>query len=258
MKKEARAIKVIAHRGAASLAPENTLSAFVKAVELGYKAIELDVHETKDQQLVVHHDYRLGFPDNGKGLIRNCLYNDIKKLDAGSWFSPKHISERIPLLESVFAKFGDTIDYEIELKGSTVGFLKSVIKLAVKYDVVGRIEFTSPHTALLCRVKQMDTRFKIGVFFSNYPQWMGKRLGELLTVDYMDLMQADVAHYPIKMISKWLVASLHEKGCLVHAADCNTQDAVELAIQTECDQFSTDDLILVNEMSDRHPEIRFI
>ena len=163
MKRVARAIKVIAHRGASSLAPENTLCAFVKAVALGCKAIELDVHETEDQQLVVHHDYRLGYPDNGEGLIRITPYSDIKELDAGSWFSPQHINERIPLLEDVFAKFGTTIDYEIELKGSTVGFLKSVIKLAVEYDVVRRIEFTSPHTALLCRVKQMDSRFKIGI-----------------------------------------------------------------------------------------------
>lgn len=258
MKKVARAIKVIAHRGASSLAPENTLSAFVKAVALGYKAIELDVHETKDKQLVVHHDYRLGFPDNGKGLIRNCLYSDIKKLDAGSWFSPKHIYEKIPLLEDLFLKFGTTIDYEIELKGSSVQFASNVVKLARKYKVTSCIEFTSPHTALLCRVKRMNIRFKIGVIFNTYPQWMGKKLGELLTVDYMDLIPADVAHYPINMINKRLVASLHEKGYLVHAADCNTQDDIELAIQTECDQFSTNDLLLVKRLSEKHSDIKFV
>ncbi|MFN3346827.1 MAG: glycerophosphodiester phosphodiesterase, partial [Candidatus Bipolaricaulaceae bacterium] len=88
-------IQVIAHRGARSLAPENTLAAARVAWELGADAWELDVQMTKDGELVVLHDETLVrttnardlFPERAPWLVRDFTLAEIRRLDAGSWFS---------------------------------------------------------------------------------------------------------------------------------------------------------------------------
>lgn len=94
-------MRIIAHRGASGYAPENTLAAFKKAIEMGAKEIEFDVQLTKDGQLVVIHDYYLNRTTNGKGMIMNTDYTYIKTLDAGSWFSESFSDEKVPLLSEV-------------------------------------------------------------------------------------------------------------------------------------------------------------
>jgi glycerophosphoryl diester phosphodiesterase len=71
---------IIAHRGASAYAPENTLSAFEKAIEMGSLIIETDVHQTKDSILVLMHDLTLNRTTTGKGLIKNISIIDFKKL----------------------------------------------------------------------------------------------------------------------------------------------------------------------------------
>ena len=92
---------IIAHRGASGYAPENTLASMELAIKLGCDAIELDIHLTKDQQIVVCHDFTVDRTTNGRGEIENLTLEDIKKLDAGSWFSDEFKGEKIPTLEEV-------------------------------------------------------------------------------------------------------------------------------------------------------------
>jgi glycerophosphoryl diester phosphodiesterase len=92
---------IIAHRGDSSLCPENTMAAFRKAVEVGSDGIETDVHLTKDGKVVISHDGYLGRVCNGKGNISDYTYDELKKFDAGSWFSEDFKGERLPLLEEL-------------------------------------------------------------------------------------------------------------------------------------------------------------
>lgn len=92
---------VIAHRGASAYAPENTLAAFLKAKELGASWVEFDVMLTADHEVVVIHDEKLDRTTNGTGCVRNYSYQDLKKLDAGSWFNPIFSGEKIPSLREV-------------------------------------------------------------------------------------------------------------------------------------------------------------
>lgn len=77
---------IIAHRGASGTAPENTFAAFQKAVDLRADMIELDVHLTRDKQLIVMHDSTVDRTTDGKGKIADLTLGEIKMLDAGSWF----------------------------------------------------------------------------------------------------------------------------------------------------------------------------
>ncbi len=108
---------IFAHRGASMLAPENTLSAFQLAYQLGAKALELDIQLTKDNQLRIFHDDTLERTSTGKGPLTEQLDADIEKLDAGNWFAPQFIGEKIPTLEKALEVFNQwDILINIELK----------------------------------------------------------------------------------------------------------------------------------------------
>lgn len=111
--------RIIAHRGANLLAPENTLAALYKAAEMGAKWVEFDVMLTADRQAVVMHDFKLDRTTNARGKVSNTSWQTIQKLDAGSWFSPAFAGEKVPLLDEyikVAAKLG--LGINVEMKGN--------------------------------------------------------------------------------------------------------------------------------------------
>ncbi len=93
----------IAHRGASGegLAPENTLAAFEKAIQIGVDVVELDVHATRDGELVVLHDASLDRTTDRQGLVREQTLAQVRQADAGSWFDKSYRGERVPLLGEV-------------------------------------------------------------------------------------------------------------------------------------------------------------
>jgi glycerophosphoryl diester phosphodiesterase len=106
----------IGHRGAAGYCPENTLSSFKKALELGADYLELDIQMTKDGELVVIHDTTVNRTTNGKGRVKDFHLREIQSLDAGSWFDSKFTGEKIPALYEVFDEFAGKIGFLLELK----------------------------------------------------------------------------------------------------------------------------------------------
>ena len=106
----------IAHRGASGYAPENTLAAFDKAVEMQADYIEIDVQLSKDDLPVVIHDDTLDRTTNGTGNISAYTLQELKSLDAGSWFDKKYAGEKIPSLNEVLEMYGEKINILIELK----------------------------------------------------------------------------------------------------------------------------------------------
>ena len=87
----------IAHRGNRKSAPQNTMKAFEKAFETGTDGIELDVHLTKDNRIVICHNYDIEPTSNGKGLISEMTYDELYKFDFGE-------GEHIPLLSSLLER----------------------------------------------------------------------------------------------------------------------------------------------------------
>ncbi|MEK3685183.1 glycerophosphodiester phosphodiesterase family protein [Paenibacillus sp. FSL R10-2736] len=123
----AEKVYTIAHRGASGYAPENTMPAFELAREMDSDSIELDIHLTKDQIPVVIHDDTVNRTTNSKGYVRNMTLEQIKQLDAGSWFNKAYpmfareiyAGTTIPTLDEVFETFGKDISYVLEIKEST-------------------------------------------------------------------------------------------------------------------------------------------
>jgi len=95
------AVAVSAHRGANDVAPENTLAAYRAAIDLGADFIEVDIHTTKDGQLVSIHDSTLDRTTDGTGPVREITFEALRRLSAGRWFGEAFADEKVPTLEEI-------------------------------------------------------------------------------------------------------------------------------------------------------------
>lgn len=125
---EARDLEIVAHRGANHLAPENTIAAAVKCVELGVDYVEIDVRTSKDGVLYILHDATLDRTTNGTGLIRDRDSAYIDSLDAGSWFSAAFEGERVPRLKPFLEAFHGSIKVYFDVKDADLSELVSLVK----------------------------------------------------------------------------------------------------------------------------------
>lgn len=106
----------IAHRGASGYAPENTLAAFDKAVEMKCDYIELDIHLSKDGRIVVIHDSTVDRTTDSSGKVCDLTLAELQQLDAGSWFDEIFKGETIPTLVEVLERYRGKIGILIEVK----------------------------------------------------------------------------------------------------------------------------------------------
>jgi glycerophosphoryl diester phosphodiesterase len=151
---------IMGHRGAAALEPENTLLSVSKAMEIGVDAVEVDVHLTKDGELVVIHDETVERTTNGKGLVSSYSLNELKRLDAGK-------GEQIPTLQEIIELTDRRVKLVVELKEK--GTEKRAVELIGRnnlYDYVCLISFWH---RLAKSVKDRDKRIETGVLLVGCP-----------------------------------------------------------------------------------------
>lgn len=110
--------EICAHRGDVSVAPENTIPAFESAVAKGVGMIEFDVQLSKDGQLIIMHDATVNRTTNGKGVVSNLTFKQLRALDAGSWFGDSFAGTRIPTLEETLNAIPPGILCNVHLKNS--------------------------------------------------------------------------------------------------------------------------------------------
>ena len=156
--------EVIAHRGGAFEAPENTLEAFANAASVSPNVIfEMDIHFTKDQQIVVIHDETVDRTTNGHGFVKDLTLAQIKELDAGYNFKDQKTGEytwrgkgvKIPLLSEVFDKFPDR-RMLIEVKPNSSELAEAFYNMAKKYNRLDKTVFTSEHGPVIRYQRTLD------------------------------------------------------------------------------------------------------
>ncbi|MGA1862238.1 glycerophosphodiester phosphodiesterase family protein [Deferribacter thermophilus] len=125
-------MKIIAHRGASFYAPENTKAAFDLAIQFGVDGLEMDVHLTKDNQIVVIHDESTGRTGSKNLNIKKSKYTTLRKINVGSWFDIKYKKEKIPLLADIIDTTPSYLDLYIEIKCGTE-IIDHISKLIEKY-----------------------------------------------------------------------------------------------------------------------------
>ncbi|RXZ79217.1 glycerophosphodiester phosphodiesterase [Paenibacillaceae bacterium] len=137
-------VKIVAHRGWSGKAPENTISAFKLAMtdpDIPY--IELDIHLSKDGVPVVIHDHTLERTTNGRGLVKDYTLEQLRQMDAGSWFAPEFAGEQIPTLNEVLELIKGRCMLHAELKvmgdeyeGIEAAVIASIMRLGMQDEVI--------------------------------------------------------------------------------------------------------------------------
>ena len=129
--------KIIGHRGACGYAPENTLESIKTAHEMGVDWVELDVMLTRDLTPIIFHDDTLDRTTNGSGNVADKNWEEIRHLEAGSWFSDGFAGARIPTLEETLELLIDlNMGLNLEIK-PTPG--KEIETAEVALDFLSRV-----------------------------------------------------------------------------------------------------------------------
>ncbi len=172
----------IAHRGASLEAPENTLAAFQRAVELGADLIELDVHQTADGHVVIIHDDTVDRTTNGSGPVHSMALRELRRLDAGSWMGPQFAGERVPTLLEVLELTRGRAGLAIEIKAGSArypGLEANIVRLLETAGRVDDVIITSGDCHAIAEVRQRDTHVATACFRHGSPRrwhWY-RRLG---------------------------------------------------------------------------------
>lgn len=163
---------VIAHRGASGYAPENTFAAFQLAVEQGADMVELDVHLSRDGEVVVIHDDRLERTTDGHGLVGAATLAELRRLDAGAWRDARFAGQRIPTLDEVLAWARGRTRLAIEIKNGPNFYVRIEEKVAALLDRHAMLDqalvISFDHHALR-RLRQIEPRITTGVLYAARP-----------------------------------------------------------------------------------------
>ena len=237
-----RKMEITAHRGASVKYPENTMSAFKGAKELGADWIELDVQQTKDKQIVVSHDTNLVRVTGVNKDIIDMNYSEIEKLDAGSFFNEKFKGEKIPLLSEVleYAK-NNNIRLNIELKptGKETDFEKQVVDLIKEYNFENRCVITSQMYDVLKNTKNVDKDIKT-VYV------MSIAIGNITDAKYADAFSVEASN-----VNTYLVSKVHNEGKELYAWTVNTEESINKMIDMNVDNIITDNIELGKELVEK-------
>jgi glycerophosphoryl diester phosphodiesterase len=158
---EPRRPAIVAHRGLLLDAPENTLANFSACLQLRL-GFEFDVRRCKTGELVCVHDSSVDRTTDGQGQVADLTLAEIKKLDAGSWFSPEFRGERVPTIDAVLALIAAHKVpglYTVDLKSDDAEVERDTVRLAKKHGVLERLLFigrTIDHAEVRSRLRSAD------------------------------------------------------------------------------------------------------
>lgn len=213
---------IVAHRGWSGVAPENTMAAFRLAIaDPRISWIELDVQLSKDGVPVVIHDYKLRRTTGHTGAVKEYTFEQLSKLDNGSWFSPEFRSERIPKLEQVMKECKGRVHLNIELKTKDnlyPGLELAVINLVKAYSMEENVVITSFDTHALKTTKLLAPSIRTGLITSIVP----------ITIrDQLRILGADLLSMDYRIVEPAFIHSMMESGYDVMVWTVNERLAIE-------------------------------
>lgn len=160
-------MQIFAHRGFSSQYPENTMTAFRKALEAGADGIEMDARLTQDGKIVIMHDPTIDRTTNGKGKVRSLTFKEILGLDAGIKKGVVFENERVPVLEQVLDELGGKLLLNIELcnydEGDNRQLANQTVELIEKYRLVDSVIISSFRFNNLVYVKDKNPNISCGL-----------------------------------------------------------------------------------------------
>lgn len=229
--------KVMAHRGASTEAPENTMAAFQKAIDDMADYIELDVQLTNNGEVIVMHDSNAYRTTGVDANIVNMTYKEVKTLDAGSWFSDEYVGENVPSLKEVLELTQGKIKLNIELKpaDNDTALAKNTVRLIEKYNMVNDCVITSFSESALKAVKTYNQEIKVGYILS------------AAYGDFYDMKNVDFFSVNAAFLSKRTIDAIHNSGKRVYAWTVNNKESIKNLTNKGVDGIITDNPVLARE-----------
>jgi glycerophosphoryl diester phosphodiesterase len=158
--------RVIAHRGFSGVAPENSLAAIRKAIDLGADMVEIDVLLSRDGHVVVIHDETVDRTTDGRGKVASLDLEELRRLDAGSWFSKAFAGEKIPTLAEVLDLVRGRILLNVEIKTEAVtpeaegGISDKVLRLIAEREMGEQVILSSFDPEALRQARRLDSAIR--------------------------------------------------------------------------------------------------
>jgi len=230
---------IVAHRGWSSKAPENTLPSIKLALnEEKIDAIEIDIHMTRDDVMVVVHDFTLGRTSNGTGCIRDYTYNELLQYDFGGWFSKEFANEKIPCLEEVLDMIDGKKELIIEIKKGGSNYLnmsKKLCSLLSSYKHKEKIKIKSFNHEVVKEISEMEKDICTGLLIYGLPN---------LLIEQINYTEASFVSMHYEYITKKLIEDLSKNNMDVMAWTVNKKEDIEhiknignkVYIVTDCPQ----------------------
>ncbi|ANA81511.1 glycerophosphodiester phosphodiesterase [Paenibacillus glucanolyticus] len=233
----------IAHRGASGAAPENTMASFAKAFDMGADMLELDVQMSKDGEMVVIHDTTVDRTTNGQGNVGDLTFQELRQLDAGSWYGSEYKGELIPTLSEVLEHFGGRIGLLIELKSpdlypgieqGVADGLKKVMKGAngpQRYKEMVVVQ--SADTDALLRFHRLMPDIPLGVVITSSGELSRERMQDMKAY-------AEYVNVSMRLVTKGLVQKIHQSGMKTFVWTIRDMLQIPYVLQINVDGIITD------------------
>jgi glycerophosphoryl diester phosphodiesterase len=227
--------RVFGHRGAAGVAPENTLPSFALATALGATYLELDVHATSDGEIVVLHDALLDRTTNGAGPVREWRWPDVAALDAGWHFTSDGRTHpyrgqgvRLPRLAEVVAAH-PAQPLNIEIKQADPPIVAATLDVLRRGGALERTLLAAEHDEIMTAIRaavgdEVATGMSVGDVMAFMDRWMRDDWSGYAPPGAA--LQVPPAHGEIDIVTAATVAAAHRVGLEVHVWTIN--DAAEI------------------------------
>ena len=235
MKEKNTEMLVIGHKGASAIAPENTIKAFQKAIELKADYVEFDSHLTKDGEIVIIHDTDTYISTGVHGLIRDKTLEEIKKLDAGE-------GEQIPTLQELIAIAKDKIGLQLEIKST--GLLEKMVQILKEENLIQNSIVSCFMFDELLILKEIEPKIRIGFLIP--AELVRTRIikRKILKCEREGFY---AIHPHFSGVDKEIVEFAHSNGLKVNVWTVNDSNIMKNLIQMGVDGIITDDISLAHK-----------
>ncbi len=230
----AQKLSVTAHRGASGYAPENTLSAVRKALEIGVDRIEVDVQQTSDGVVICLHDKTLDRTTDSKGKVKRKTWAELQQVKAFGKFQTEFPNEPVPSLEQVFELMDGTTEFVIEIKAgrSTYpGIEDNVVALIRKYKAEKWALVHSFNDRVLEYISDHHPEIRLQKLFVSKPNWLPLMLDFSLHYGALrDYQYVEAFGVSLSGTTKHVVEKAHRMGKMVHVWTVNEEQDMSAMI----------------------------
>jgi glycerophosphoryl diester phosphodiesterase len=239
--------RVFGHRGAAGLAPENTLSSFRRARADGADVFELDVHATADGEVVVLHDATLERTTDGTGAVASLRFAELARLDAGYRFTPdggctfpfRGCGVRVPRLAELVREFPD-VPLNVEIKQEAPSIVAAVV--AVLRDTRATVVLAAEHDALMQAIRHAAPAIPTSLAAGEVGAFVAAVQGGTTPVlpEGVVALQIPPRFGSIELVTRETVAAAHALGAEMHVWTINDPQEMRRLLALGCDGIISD------------------